>query len=29
LQIRQATVAEHLQRAEHDLVAFWIEHNQA
>lgn len=29
LQIRQATVAEHLQRAEHDLVAFWIEQNQA
>ena len=27
LNIRQATVAEHLQRAERDLVAYWIEHN--
>lgn len=27
LEIRQATVAEHLQRAEHDLIAHWIEQN--
>lgn len=27
LSIRQATVAEHLQRAERDLIAYWIEQN--
>ncbi|MGB1579787.1 MAG: helix-turn-helix domain-containing protein [Candidatus Poseidoniaceae archaeon] len=27
LGIRQATVAEHLQRAERDLIAYWIEQN--
>lgn len=29
LEIRQATVAEHLQRAEHDLVAYYIDQNRA
>jgi predicted DNA binding protein len=27
LNIRQATVAEHLQRAERDLIKHWIEQN--